>query len=95
VKLLTTLLAAALALVVILFAVSNRMPVTLEVWPFPFAVTLGLYAVVLLSALLGFLVGVVAHWLMASEQRRELRRRRAQVRDLEQSLARLKETPPR
>ncbi len=90
-KLLTTLIAAIAALAVILFAVSNRAPVTLELWPLPYRVDLGLYAVVLLAVLAGFVAGVIAAWLMAAEQRRDARRRKAQIKDLEQSLARLKE----
>ena len=92
-RFLATLIGFVVAVAVVLFAVSNRTPVILELWPLPYQVNLGLYAIVLLSVLLGFLAGLIVAWFMGAERRRELRRRCAQVRDLEQSLARAKETP--
>jgi putative membrane protein len=94
VRLLNTILAAVVALLVILFAVSNRAAVTVEIWPFPYQVSLALYAVILLAVLLGFIAGIIAAWLVGAERRRELKRHRKQVRDLEQSLARYKDVPP-
>ena len=87
-KLINTLIAAVVALLVILFAVSNRAATVVEIWPFPYQLSLPLYAVILLAALVGFIAGVVGAWLSGSERRRETRRLRRQVRDLEQSLAR-------
>ncbi len=89
-RLLNTTLAVVVALLVVLFAVSNRQPISLELWPFPFQLSLGLYAVILLAVLVGFLAGLVGAWLMGATRRRDLRRARKQVRDLEQSLARHK-----
>jgi uncharacterized integral membrane protein len=90
VRILNTLLAAVVALLVILFAVSNRQVVSVEVWPFPFQVSLGLYAVILLAVLIGFIAGAVGAWLMGGKRRRHHRQTRKQVRELEQSLARHK-----
>ena len=87
-KLINSTVAAVVALVIILFAVSNREPVTVALWPLPYQLTLPLYAVILLTVLVGFIAGVVAHWLVGAGRRREQRRLRRQVRDLEQSLAR-------
>lgn len=87
-KLINSIIAAIIALVIILFAVSNRGEVALELWPLPYRLTFSLYAVILLSVLAGFIVGVVAAWLMGAERRRELRRLRRQAREHEQSLAR-------
>ena len=87
-RLLNTIIAVVVALLVVLFAVSNRQPVTVEVWPFPFQLSLGLYAVILLAVLVGFIAGAIGAWLIGRPRRRERRRLRTQVRDLEQSLAR-------
>ena len=93
-RLLNTILAAVVALLVILFAVSNRTAVTVEIWPFPYQLSLALYAVILLAVLVGFIGGVIAAWLVGAERRRELKRSRKQLRDLEKSLARFKDVAP-
>ena len=87
-KLINSIIAAIVALVVILFAVSNREQVSVELWPLPYQLSLSLYAVILLTILIGFIAGVIAMWLVSAGRRREARRLRRQVRDLEQSLAR-------
>lgn len=87
-KLINTIIAVVVALLIILFAVSNRETAVVEVWPLPYQLALPLYAVILLTALVGFIAGAVGAWLAGAERRRETRRLRRQVRDLEQSLAR-------
>jgi uncharacterized integral membrane protein len=62
--------------------------VAVELWPFPYQLSLALYAVILLAVLVGFIAGVIALWLVNGAKRRELRRLRRHTRDLEQSLAR-------
>lgn len=96
-RVLTTLLAVIVAVLVVLFAVSNRMPVVVEIWPFPYQLELGLYAVILLAVFVGFVAGVIAAWLAGGKRRRELRALRRETRDLQASLARTqpKDLPPR
>ena len=77
-----------MAVLVILFAVSNRQPVTVEIWPLPYQVSLSLYAVLLLAVLIGFIAGGIGMWMVGRERRRQHRRLRRHARDLEQSLAR-------
>ena len=83
---LNTVLAVVFAALVILFAVSNRTEVDITLWPFPFQATMGVYAVVLLAVLIGFLCGMIATWLMHGAHRRERKRLRGRVKDLEDSL---------
>ena len=87
-KLINTIIAAVVALLIVLFAVSNRAPAVVEIWPFPYELALPLYAVILLTVLVGFIAGLVASWLAGAAKRREIKRLRRQVRDLEESLAR-------
>jgi putative membrane protein len=87
-KFINSFIGALVALLVILFAVSNRQVVAVELWPFPYQLTMALYAVILLAVLAGFIAGVIALWLVNGAKRRELRRLRRHTRDLEQSLAR-------
>jgi uncharacterized integral membrane protein len=87
-RFINSFIGAVVALLVILFAVSNRQTVSVELWPFPYQLALSLYAVILLAVLIGFIAGVIGLWLVSGAKRRELRRLRRQTRDLEQSLAR-------
>jgi uncharacterized integral membrane protein len=91
VRFFNTALAIIVAVLVVLFAVSNRAQVDITLWPFPFQLTLGLYAVILLAVLVGFLAGLIAAWLSGGVRRRERRQLKSQVRDMEQSLARHKQ----
>lgn len=93
-KYVTGSIAALVAVLIILFAVSNREVVAVAIWPLPYQLSLSLYAVILLAVLVGFIGGVVGTWLVGAERRRESRRLRRQVRDLEQSLGRHQTTVP-
>ena len=83
-----TFIAALVAVLVVLFAVSNRTQVTMQVWPLSYQISMGLYAVILWAVFIGFLIGLIIAWVMGSSRRRELREIRRRVRDLEQSLSR-------
>ncbi len=85
---LNTFLAVVVAVLVVLFAISNRAPVVVEVWPFPYQLQLGLYAVILLAVFIGFLAGMTTSWLSGGKRRRELRTLRREAKDLQASLAR-------
>ena len=78
-----TLIAAAL---LIPFALSNREPVSLGLWPLPFFVDLPLYLLVLSLLLAGFVIGAAATWIGGRRKRRELRRGRRRVEALEREL---------
>jgi uncharacterized integral membrane protein len=86
-RLLNSIVAFLIGLLVVLFAVSNRQRVTLEIWPLPYQLSLGLYAVILLALLMGFAAGAIGAWMVGGTRRREHRRLKRQLRSLEQSLA--------
>ena len=75
------------AILLILFAVSNRETVSLELWPLPFLVDLPLYLAFFLSLLAGAVIGAVAARIAGRHNRRELRRRRRRIESLERELA--------
>ncbi|HCX14792.1 MAG TPA: DUF1049 domain-containing protein [Rhodospirillaceae bacterium] len=83
-----TFIAALVAVLVVLFAVSNRTQVTMQVWPLSYQISMGLYAVILWAVFIGLIIGLIIAWVMGSSRRRELREIRRRVRDLEQSLSR-------
>src|SRR5579859_7721064 len=92
------LIGIPLLLVMVLFALSNRAPVTLVLWPTDFSLELPLSLAILAAMAIAFLVGGLLVWFSALAQRRRARRAEQEVRLLEaevQSLkARLPSLPP-
>src|SRR3990172_3563290 len=64
-----------IAAVVVVFAVVNRGPVTLSLWPFPFEITVPVFVALLAAVAVGVVLGGVASRLGA--MRREHRARKA------------------
>lgn len=75
-----------LAVLLIVFAVSNRETVSLAFWPFPFLVEAPLYLLFFLTLLIGGLIGAAAAWLAGGRSRRDLRRQRRRIEALEREL---------
>jgi lipopolysaccharide assembly protein A len=84
-----------IALIVALFAVTNRESVPLGLWPFPFIVQAPLYVAILLSLLIGFLAGAIGGWAGGRQHRGESRRRRQRITALERELAATQARLPR
>ena len=76
-----------LAVVAVVFAVSNRAPVSLTFWPLPLELETRLYLVVLLAALAGFFAGAFTAWVNAGHARRLARERKRRIEALERELA--------
>ena len=76
-------------LVVVVFAIANRTPITVNFWPLPWVAQLSLYLVILGSLLAGFLVGAAIAWLSAGRRRQEARRTAERLRGLTAELTQL------
>jgi len=91
------LITLPLLLLLVLFALSNRQPVSLHIWPTDYAATLPLSLAVLGSMAVAFLAGGLLVWVSQLVQRRRARRAEQTVRLLEAQVqelkARLAETP--
>ncbi|HUI35373.1 MAG TPA: lipopolysaccharide assembly protein LapA domain-containing protein [Stellaceae bacterium] len=86
-KFLWWIVLAVVAVVLILFAISNREHVTLSVWLLPgAAIELPLYLLVLGSLLLGFVAGELTGWIGGWRWRREARRSRERIAMLEREI---------
>ena len=81
------------ALALIVFAVDNRVTVTVSLWPLPIEASMGLYLVVLLTLLAGFLLGELVAWMNGHRWRREARQRQHRIEELERQLA--AQSPPK
>ena len=77
-KYLSWILTIPVAIVAVVFAVTNRDPATLNLWPLGTTVEAPLFVLVLGSGLVGLILGGVITWLSAGKQRR--RRREAEFR---------------
>jgi uncharacterized integral membrane protein len=80
------LILALVALVLILFAVSNREAVSVTLWPLPATIELPLYLVVLGTLIVGFFSGQFVTWIGGWRWRREARRSRERIARLEREL---------
>ena len=82
----------AVGLLVILFAISNRTLVTLDLWPLPVPeVTVPQYVPVLAAAFSGFIGGAVVAWFSAGKVRRKARTASKKASGLEKNLDKLKQ----
>jgi lipopolysaccharide assembly protein A len=81
------LLTAVAAVVLVPFAVTNRAPVSLGLWPLPFVLETPVYLLVLLTLLAGCTIGAAGAWLAGHRVRRDLRRQRRRAAALERELA--------
>jgi len=94
-RFLTWLVAAPVAALVIVFAISNRHSVTLVLDPFGglasgLTFQSPLYLVIFASLLLGVLAGGVAAWLKQGKHRRAAREARAEARKYQEEAQRLR-----
>ena len=85
-KFLWWIVLALVALVLVLFAVSNREAVSVGLWPLPSVLQLPLYLVVLGTLVIGFLAGQLVTWVNGWRWRREARRSRERIAMLEREL---------
>ena len=81
----------AVGLLVILFSISNRTLVTLDLWPIPVPeLTVPHYVPVLAAALAGFVGGAIVAWFSAGKVRRKARTASKKASGLEKNLDKLK-----
>ena len=87
-------IALPLLLIMILFALSNRMPVRLGFWPTDYGVELPLSLAILAAMAIAFLAGGLLVWFPALAQRRRARNAEHAIRLLEAQVQELKARPP-
>ena len=91
-KIVSWIAMVAVGLLVILFAISNRTLVNLDLWPLPVpGVTVPYYLPVLVAALAGFGGGAIVAWFSAGKVRRKARTATKKASGLEKNLDKLKQ----
>ena len=89
------LIAIPVLIVLALFAVSNRQPVTVGFWPTDFSIMVPFAGAVLAVAAFTFLVGGFIVWVTDLRVRRRARRAEARVEVLEEEVRALRARLPR
>lgn len=77
-----------------IFAVMNRAPVELDLWPLPWRIQAAAYLILLGSLVIGLLIGLLLAWFAGGARRKRLRqythaneRQASEIRDLRKQLA--------
>jgi uncharacterized integral membrane protein len=86
-RILSLAVTAPITILVVLFAVSNLDSVTLRLRPFPFDMTMPIWALALMVLFVGFILGAIVTWIGDRKRRREARLLARRVSELEQALA--------
>ena len=73
-RILYWIISIPLAVLIAVFAVSNRESVTLSLWPLPFEIDLPLFLPIMVALLLGLGFGFAFEWLLQGKHRRAARR---------------------
>jgi uncharacterized integral membrane protein len=92
VRILSLVITAPITVLVVLFAVSNLDEVTLRLRPFPFDMTIRIWALTLIELFVGFLLGAIVTWIADRKRRREARVLARRVTELEQALVKAGQT---
>jgi len=86
-RILSWIVTAPITILVVLFSVSNLDQVTLRLRPFPFDMTLPIWALTLIELFVGFLLGAIVTWIGDRKRRRDARLLARRVAELEKALA--------
>jgi lipopolysaccharide assembly protein A len=86
-RILSLVVTVPITVLVVLFAVSNLDPVTLRLRPFPFDMTMPIWAFALIVLFVGFILGAIVTWIGDRKRRRETKLLARKVGELEQALA--------
>lgn len=73
-------------MIAVVFAINNRTPVTLDLWPWV-EITAPVYAIALIGGLIGYCLGGFAAWVHAGRWRRRARDGERRAQRAEQALA--------
>ena len=83
------LITLPLTLAALVFAIANRHDATIDLWPLDLTREVPLYLILLLSLLVGFLLGGMVAWLSGGKVRARARRARMRIEFLELENTRL------
>ena len=80
------LITLPLAIVLMVFAVNNRKPVEVDLFPFGLFISWPLFVFVFLGLILGLLMGLIFSWFYGNCARKAANESKARIRELERSV---------
>jgi uncharacterized integral membrane protein len=86
-RILSLIVTAPITILVVLFAVSNLDEVTLRLRPFPFEMTIRIWALTLIELFVGFVLGAIVTFIGDRKRRRDARLLAKRASELDQTLA--------
>jgi len=89
-RIITVPVLVVLTLVLVSFALSNREPVVLGLFPLPYELSLPMFIPVLVACFLGLLAGGFTVWVSAGKHRRKAKESRKQADELARQVLELK-----
>lgn len=89
-RLLTWIIMVPVALAVISFSVTNRDTVSVDLWPAPFALDAPVFAIVLVSVVVGMVIGALIAWISGGKTRSRARANARRANAAEKDLAELR-----
>ena len=75
----------------VLFTISNRPEIVVELWTLPYTLNLPLYLLLLVSAFFGFIAGVIITFFSSGTMRKNFRKAEKKAGNLEKELKKLKD----
>jgi len=81
-----------IAVIVVAFAIANRVPVKIQFDPLPYELDVPIWITVIGSLATGFVIGSLCKWLIDYRYRSELRQGRKLIRGLEKEISSLRQT---
>ncbi|AJD54274.1 MULTISPECIES: LapA family protein [Thalassospira] len=81
-RILYWIISIPLAILIAIFAVSNRALVTLSLWPLPYEVDMPLFLPIMVALLIGLGIGLTYEWLVHGKHRRAVKRMDTELRRL-------------
>jgi lipopolysaccharide assembly protein A len=90
-RLFTWIIMVPVALAVISFAVNNREGVGIDLWPAPYTLDVPVFAIVLISVVIGMMVGAIVAWFGGGKSRGRARAEARRATSAEREAADLRE----
>lgn len=86
-RILSLIVTAPITVLVVLFAVSNLDEITLRLRPFPFEMTIRIWALTLIELFVGFILGAIVTFIGDRKRRRDARQLSKRAGELDQALS--------
>jgi len=81
-RILYWIISIPLAILIAIFAVSNRALVTLSLWPLPYEIDMPLFLPIMVALLIGLGIGLTYEWFVHGKHRRAVKRMDSELRRL-------------